>query len=84
MRNGFSHAYSGDILADLPDETKAFKGSLSDPEAKLTAFSLNQKIIPWSQALQMERFAKDNAKTYFDFVFQLIFKIEKRLIEKLK
>ena len=84
MRNGFSHADSSDILASLPDDSKMFQGSLLNPDEKLKEISVNQKIIPTFQAIQMENFATNNAKTYFDFVFYLIFRIEKRLIEKLK
>jgi len=61
-----------------------FEGSFSNPNGGLKEVSINQKIIPTFQAIQMENFAKDNAKTYFDFVFHLIFRIEKRLFEKLK
>ena len=84
MRNGFSHADSSKILADFPDDSKMFQGSFSNPNEKLKEVNVNQKIIPTFQAIQMENFAKDNSKTYFDFVFHLIFRIEKRLIEKLK
>lgn len=84
MRNGFSHADSSKILADLPDDSKMFQGSYSNPNGALKEINLNQKIIPIFQAIQMENFAKESAKPYFDFVFHLIFKIEKRLIEKLK
>ena len=84
MRNGFSHADSSKILADLPDETKMFQGSFSNPNADLREVSINQKIIPIFQALQMQDFAKENAKPYFNFVFNLIFKIEERLTKKLK
>ncbi|WP_024479784.1 hypothetical protein [Cellulophaga baltica] len=84
MRNGFSHADSSKILADLPDDSKMFQGSFSNPNDRLKEVNVNQKIIPTFQAIQMENFAKDNAKSYFDFVFHLIFRIEKRLIAKLK
>lgn len=84
MRNGFSHADSSKILADLPDNSPMFQGSLTNPNADLKEFWINQKIIPTFQALQMENFAKENAKDYFDFVFHLIFRIEERLKEKLK
>ncbi|QXP78833.1 MULTISPECIES: hypothetical protein [Winogradskyella] len=84
MRNGFSHADSSKILADLPDNSPMFQGSFTNPNADLKEVSINQKIIPTFQALQMENFAKENAKFYFDFVFHLIFRIEKRLKEKLK
>jgi len=84
MRNGFSHADSSKILSDLPDESKMLQGSLTNPNEALKEVSVNQKIIPTFQALQMENFAKENAKPYFDFVFNLIFRMEERLAEKLK
>lgn len=83
MRNGFSHADSSKILAGLPDETKMFQGSFSNP-AKMNKVNLNQKIIPLFQAIQMDNFAKKNALSYFDYVFKLIDKIEQRLIKKKK
>jgi len=43
MRNGFSHADSSKILADLPDDSKMFKGSFSNPNEKLTEINVNQK-----------------------------------------
>lgn len=84
MRNGFSHADSSKILSDLPDESKMYQGSLTNPNEELKEVSVNQKVIPTFQAIQMEYFAEENAKPYFDFIFNLIFRIEKRLIEKLK
>jgi hypothetical protein len=84
MRNGFSHSDSSKILSNLPDDSKMFQGDFSNPNRELKEVSINQKIIPTFQAIQMENFAKDNAKIYFAFVFHLIFRIEKRLIEKLK
>lgn len=79
MRNGFSHADSSDILSGLPDDTPMFQGNLQNPTAKPKEINLNQKIIPAFQAIQMEGFAKDYAKPYFTFVYNLIFKIEGRL-----
>ncbi|MCY1635061.1 hypothetical protein [Marinifilum sp. D737] len=84
LRNGFSHADSSEILKDIPDNTKMYMGSFTNPKEGLEEVSVDQKIIPTFQALQMEEFAKAYAKPYFDFVFKLIFKIEERLIEKLK
>jgi hypothetical protein len=83
MRNGFSHADSSKILASLPDNSRAFTASLHDP-TNLKEVSLNQKIIPFLQELQMENFAKETAKDYFDFVFNLLFMIEKKIIKSQK
>jgi hypothetical protein len=82
MRNGFSHADSTKILANLPDDSKMIQGNFKTSEIK--EVSLNQKIIPFLQELHMESFASENAKGYYDFVFRLIFQIEKRLIERQK
>ena len=82
MRNGFSHADSSNILKDLPDESTMFEGSFDKPNETLKKVSINQKVIPTFQAMQMQNFADDNAKTYFDFVFNLIFKIEERIKNK--
>ena len=84
MRNGFSHADSSKILQSLPDNSTMYQGDLSNPDNELREVSLNQKVIPTFQAIQMEEFAKENAKIYFDFVFKLIFRIEKRLINSHK
>lgn len=84
MRNGFAHADSSEILSELPNNTKMFKGSFSNPNPQLVEVSLNQKIIPTFQAIQIENFAKENARPYFEFIFNLIFRIENRLVEKFK
>lgn len=79
MRNGFSHAEPGKVLSSLPDEIPMFEGSFSKPSTSLKEVKLNPKIIPPLQWIGMEQFAKANASSYFDFVFKLIEKIEKRL-----
>lgn len=81
IRNGFSHADSSKILINLPDEGEMYLGSLRNP-TEFKEIKLNQKIIPIFQELQMENFAKATSKIYFKFVFDLIFEIEKRLIER--
>lgn len=83
MRNGFSHSDSSKILSHLPDNSKAFEGSLLNP-TDIKEVSLNQKIIPCLQEVQMENFAKATAKNYFDFIFRLISLIEKRITERHK
>jgi hypothetical protein len=84
MRNGFSHADSSKIMDSLPDISTMYQGDLSNPYSEPKEVGLNQKVIPTFQAIHMEEFAKANAKTYFDFVFKLIFRIEKRLIDSHK
>jgi hypothetical protein len=83
LRNGFSHADSSKILSNLPNDSKAFEGNLLNP-TDIKEVTINQKVIPFLQALQMENFAKTTAKDYFDFVFKLIFQIEKRILVKQK
>ncbi len=83
MRNGFSHADPSKIFAGLPDETVAFHGNFSG-NGEINQINLNQKDIPFFQEEQMENFAKENSSIYFDYVFELIDKIENRLIGKQK
>lgn len=82
LRNGFSHADSSNILAGLPDQTIMYQGSLTNPHEGLKEVFINQKTMPTFQAIQMKEFAKNSSHPYFDFVFNLIFKIEKRLKDK--
>ena len=80
FRNGFSHADSSKILADIP-ESIMFEASISNP-TEIRPVKVDFKKIPFLQAVQMDEFAKYNALKYFVFVFELIHKIENRLIEK--
>ncbi len=81
MRNGFSHADSSKILEDLPDDSEMYQVSFSNPN-DIKKVNINQKVIPFMQEIQMENFAKASSNQYFDFVFNLIFRIENRLTEK--
>lgn len=81
MRNGFSHADASKILKEYPDEMVGFQGSLSNPSS-INRLNLNQKTIPPLQGVQIENFAKSNAKSYFLYVVELLKKIEYRLISK--
>jgi hypothetical protein len=83
MRNGFSHADSSKILNGIPDETTMFQGNFSNP-TEIKPVTLNQKIIPFIQAIHVENFAKENAANYFEYIFELIKKIDQRLIDKKK
>ncbi len=80
MRNGFSHADSTEILNGIPDETTMFQGSFANP-TEIKPVTVNQKIIPFMQAIHVENFAKENAANYFDYVFELIKKIDQRLVD---
>jgi hypothetical protein len=80
MRNGFSHADTSKVLANLPDEMPMFQGNLSGPMV-LQEISMNHKIIPPLQAIHMETFAKVNAVNYFKYVFKLLENIENRIIK---
>ncbi len=83
MRNGFSHADSTKILDGIPDETTMFQGSFSNPK-EIKPVTVNQKVIPFIQAIHIENFAKGNAVNYFDYVFELTKNIDKRLKDKQK
>jgi hypothetical protein len=82
LRNGFSHADSTKILKDLPSQSKMFQGSFSNPTGELKEITINTKINPVFQAIHMSEYALQNALPYYDFVFNLVFRIEKRLKEK--
>lgn len=81
MRNGFSHADSSKILEGIPEETTMFQGSFSNP-TEIKPVTVNQKVIPFIQAIHIESFAWEHASDYFDYVFELIKKIDQRLIER--
>ena len=81
MRNSFAHADSTKILAKLPDNMEVFQASFSNP-TDIKSINLNQKEIPFMQALHIDSFAEQNAFPYFKFVFNLIFDIENRLLNK--
>ncbi len=83
MRNGFSYADTNKILSDLPDSLKMFEINLSNSN-EIKEVNIKHKVIPFLQAIQIESFAKENANHYFDYVFNLIFRIELRLIDKNK
>jgi len=83
MRNGFSHADSSKILNGIPEETTMFQSSFSNP-TEIKPVTLNQKTIPFIQAIHIENFAKENASNYFDYVYKLIKKMDQRLIDKNK
>jgi hypothetical protein len=80
MRNGFSHADSSIILKGFPDEVTVFEGSFTNT-TELKPMKLNQNSIPFIQALNIETFAKETAFEYFDYVIELIYNIENRLVE---
>ena len=81
MRNGFSHADSTKVLTDIPDEINLFQSSFENPK-EIKQLAVNQKAIPFIQSMHIEAFAKENASNYFDYVFELIKKIDQRLIER--
>jgi hypothetical protein len=81
MRNGFAHADSTKILSGIPAETVMFQASLSNP-TEIKPITVKQIAVPFIQVVHIENFAKANASFYFDFVFNLIKKIDQRLVEK--
>jgi hypothetical protein len=56
-------------------------GCLDEP-LELKQFEFSQKLFPALQSALIDDFAKLNAPFYFKFVFDLIAKIENKLIEK--
>ena len=83
MRNGFSHADSTKILKNIPEETIMFKGCFSNLQ-EIKPVTINQNILPSIQALHTQNFANENAADYFDYVFDLIKKLDKRLTDRIK
>jgi len=81
MRNGFSHGDSSKILVSVPDKSIGLMGCLDEP-LELKQFEFSQKLFPALQSALIDDFAKLNAPFYFKFVFDLIAKIENKLIEK--
>ena len=77
IRNGFSHSDAEKILSQLPDEKTYYRPTSDKTAWDETTF--NPKIIPQIQAAHMESFANEIASSYFDYVFQLMTKIENRL-----
>ena len=78
MRNGFSHSDPSKILKDVPDESPGFMASLSNPK-DIQKINLNHKVIPVFQSIRIDNFAKENAFSYFKFVFELMINIDNRL-----
>jgi hypothetical protein len=79
--NGYSSADTSKMLEIATDERVESQRNHEDsPELEKSV--LKHKIIPPLQSIQIENFTKANASRYFEFVFELIGNIEKRLIEK--
>jgi hypothetical protein len=76
--NGYFNADPIRIL-EIPTSETIEEDAIDD-----TRDDLNQKIIPPLQSMQIENFTRSNAVIYFEFVFELIENIERRLIEKSK
>ena len=82
IRNGFSHSDFSRILSDLSDDDIDLFNTTIDNSSEIKKIDVKHKLIPIFQAINAENFAKGIAKIYFDFIYNLTFKIEKRLIEK--
>ena len=81
IRNGFSHADPSRILKGMPNKMPMLYGSFSKPtENKFV--NVNQKNNHIFQAVHIREFVKANATGYFDYVFELIKKMDQRLREK--
>jgi hypothetical protein len=83
MRNGFSHADSNKILEGVPAETTMYQASFANP-TEIKPVTVKQTVVPFIQAVHIENFAKANAEYYFDFVLELMGRIENRLTDKNK
>jgi hypothetical protein len=79
FRNGFSHGDAAKILSEMPDEAKYYHTEPDD--TAWSEMNFNPKAIPQLQTVHMEAFANENAKFYFDYVFQLMISIEYRIAE---
>jgi len=80
FRNGFSHYDPTKILSDHKETTDIHFPNV-DPN-KAYDIEVNIKQIPVLQDYYVKKFAKENALEYFDYVFHLIIRIEKKLREK--
>lgn len=81
IRNGFSHFDVDQILKEKEDIVTMFHSKFSNPD-DITPVDLNIKTIPSLQDYHVSDFAESNSHFYFDFVHELIIKIEWRLQEK--
>lgn len=81
IRNGFSHADSSKVLKDLPDEATFYQADLNNL-TELKPITLNQKVVPVFQSINIDNFAKANAHIYFDFVFRLMKSVDEKLKAK--
>lgn len=81
IRNGFSHSDTDKIFKGTPDESIIYHQNLTKP-IDPKPMSLNMKLIPEIQSLNLFDFAKDSAHTYFAYVFELMKHIEDVLIKK--
>jgi hypothetical protein len=81
IRNGFSHFDVDQILKEKEDMVTMFHSKFSNPD-DITPVDLNIKTIPSLQDYHVADFAKTYSHVYFDYVHELIIKIERRLQEK--
>lgn len=81
MRNGFSHADSNKFEDFIPGKTIMHHVNFSNP-IDIKPVEVNQKFIPFMQTLHIDKFAKENAAFYFEYVYELILNIEQRLKDR--
>lgn len=81
IRNGFAHADPSKILKESEEDTEVFYGDLSNI-SDLKSINLKHKSIPMMQSINIEEFAKQNAADHFEYIYELIKNIEKRLLAK--
>lgn len=80
FRNGFSHFDPTKILIDHK-ETSEIHFPNENPQDSYN-IEVNMKQIPVLQDYYVKKFARENALSYFDYVFHLIRSIEKELKHK--
>lgn len=78
IRNGFSHGDAKKVLSEMPDEKQYYHAMPGNTE--WTEMTFNPKLFPQVQSAHMESFANENAPLYSNYTFQLMQRIESRLI----
>ena len=78
IRNSYSHGDPTKISDTLPKKKKGYVASFSEP-GKLEEIEFENHFIPTFQSQLFDDFAKQNSQVYFDFAYNLITNIEKRI-----
>ena len=78
VRNPYSHGDPTKITNTLPSKSKAYVGNLNNPGV-IEEIEFEKHSIPTFQNIIFNDFAEKNAPVYFDFAFNLIFNIERKI-----